>query len=235
MATTKGLVVLDYDWSLINDNSDTYIFQQVQPPLVGALRQLSSAGVQWTQAVDQTLAKLECTKETLIDVVAHIPVQDGMLDAVHLAHERGWDVVIVSDANTVFIDSFLALHNLTSIIPRVFTNPSSFQGNTLHVTPYHPLDQPPHGCPRCPTNMCKGSIVKHIKAATACSKILYVGDGGGDYCPVATELTSKDVVFARDGYELLRRIHQHPVQATVVPWNTGFDILAGFRAHLQRS
>ncbi|RHY02814.1 hypothetical protein DYB25_006261 [Aphanomyces astaci] len=145
---------------------------------------------------DQALSKLNCSKETLIDVIGRIPVQDGMLDAVHLAHERGWEVAIVSDANTVFIDAFLNLHNLTSIITQVFTNHSAFQGDTLHVTPYHPLDQPPHGCPRCPTNMCKGKTA--------------------------------DMYFK---YELLHKVQQTPVLATVVPWNTGFDILKGFQAH----
>ncbi|ETV77378.1 hypothetical protein H257_08809 [Aphanomyces astaci] len=256
---SKGLVVFDYDRSLIDDNSDTYIFHQVQPELVVHLKELTAAGVQWTQAVDQALSKLNCSKETLIDVIGRIPVQDGMLDAVHLAHERGWEVAIVSDANTVFIDAFLNLHNLTSIITQVFTNHSAFQGDTLHVTPYHPLDQPPHGCPRCPTNMCKGSIVKQIKASAEYTKILYigtrhntyvirgqwhtmiatiglisvsVGDGGGDFCPVATELSSNDVVFAREKYELLHKVQQTPVLATVVPWNTGFDILKGFQAHI---
>ncbi|ETV77379.1 hypothetical protein, variant [Aphanomyces astaci] len=229
---SKGLVVFDYDRSLIDDNSDTYIFHQVQPELVVHLKELTAAGVQWTQAVDQALSKLNCSKETLIDVIGRIPVQDGMLDAVHLAHERGWEVAIVSDANTVFIDAFLNLHNLTSIITQVFTNHSAFQGDTLHVTPYHPLDQPPHGCPRCPTNMCKGSIVKQIKASAEYTKILYIGDGGGDFCPVATELSSNDVVFAREKYELLHKVQQTPVLATVVPWNTGFDILKGFQAHI---
>ncbi|RHY67887.1 hypothetical protein DYB30_002118 [Aphanomyces astaci] len=225
---------------MTDDNSDTYIFHQVQPELVVHLKELTAAGVQWTQAVDQALSKLNCSKETLIDVIGRIPVQDGMLDAVHLAHERGWEVAIVSDANTVFIDAFLNLHNLTSIITQVFTNHSAFQGDTLHVTPYHPLDQPPHGCPRCPTNMCKGktadmyfkvsrlgcivndvaityvgSIVKQIKASAEYTKILYIGDGGGDFCP----------------YELLHKVQQTPVLATVVPWNTGFDILKGFQAH----
>ncbi|CAK4683760.1 hypothetical protein LEN26_013076 [Aphanomyces euteiches] len=229
-----GLVIFDYDWSLINDNSDTYVFQQLQPELYTHLRQLSSSGVQWTQAVDQTLAKLTCTKEQLIDALARIPIQDGMLEAVQFAHTKGCEIVIVSDANTVFIQSMLEHHNLTSIIKQVYTNPAVFEGNVLHVSPFHASNLPPHGCPRCPPNMCKGSIVQQIKASKTYSKIIYIGDGGGDFCPCATQLSSNDVIFAREQYELLRRLQANSgdVSATVEPWSTGLDILAGFQRHI---
>ncbi|KAF0683868.1 Aste57867_24094 [Aphanomyces stellatus] len=232
--TAPGLVVFDYDWSLINCNSDTYIFEQRQPDLMEHLRQLCKDGLKWTQAIDQTLAKLTCTKQELLDTIARVPVQPGMLDAVHLAHEKGWDVVIVSDANTDFIRSMLELHGLTSIIQQVYTNHSEFIGDILHVTPFHPLDQPPHGCPRCPPNMCKGSIVQGVKSHKQYAKILYIGDGGGDFCPSVSQLSSHDVVFAREAYELQKQLieQKDQVAAIVVPWNTGYDILAGFQAHL---
>ncbi|KAF0683869.1 Aste57867_24095 [Aphanomyces stellatus] len=231
---TQGLVVFDYDWSLINDDSDYFVFNQLDPALHTELSDLLDSGAQWTKAVDATLAKLTCTKEKLINTVARVPVQPGMLDAIHLAHEKGWDVVIVSDANTVFIHSMLEHHNLTSIVTQVYTNPASFDGDILRVKPYYPLDKPAHGCPRCPSNMCKGSIVRNIRALKQYTKVLYVGDGKGDFCPASTELTSHDVLFARESYDLLDLIeaHQSQIKATVSLWNTGFDILAGFQAHL---
>ncbi|RQM12758.1 hypothetical protein B5M09_004111 [Aphanomyces astaci] len=207
-AVANGLVVFDYDWSLINDDSDFFVFQQLQPAVLEEFAHLVHDGAPLTKAVDDALGRLTCTKETLVEVMARVPVQPGMVDAVRLAHEKGWDVAIVSDANTVYIQSMLAHHQLTSIISQVFTNPSSFQGDRLRVSPFHSAERPPHGCPRCPSNMCKG-------------------DGEGDYCP-----TTHDVVFAREGCELLRRIRADPVTARVVPWSTGLDILAGFHCHL---
>ncbi|RHY36620.1 hypothetical protein DYB25_006260 [Aphanomyces astaci] len=203
-AVANGLVVFDYDWSLINDDSDFFVFQQLQPAVLEEFAHLVHDGAPLTKAVDDALGRLTCTKETLVEVMARVPVQPGMVDAVRLAHEKGWDVAIVSDANTVYIQSMLAHHHLTSIISQVFTNPSSFQGDRLRVSPFHSAERPPHGCPRCPSNMCKGR----------------------------TPRLAHDVVFAREGCELLRRIRADPVTARVVPWSTGLDILAGFHCHL---
>ncbi|RHY04411.1 hypothetical protein DYB36_013865, partial [Aphanomyces astaci] len=130
-AVANGLVVFDYDWSLINDDSDFFVFQQLQPAVLEEFAHLVHDGAPLTKAVDDALGRLTCTKETLVEVMARVPVQPGMVDAVRLAHEKGWDVAIVSDANTVYIQSMLAHHHLTSIISQVFTNPSSFQGDRL--------------------------------------------------------------------------------------------------------
>ncbi|KDO31533.1 hypothetical protein SPRG_03461 [Saprolegnia parasitica CBS 223.65] len=171
-----ALVVFDYDWSLINDNSDTFVFKELQPALLDHLKQLTASGVQWTDAVDQTLGQLtSTTREELIEAIARVPVQPGMLEAVRFAHAQGAEVMIVSDANTVFIESMLALHGLQDIVRHVFTNPGTFDGNILRVHPFHPKADAPHGCPKCPVNMCKGSILRTIKAAKPYTKILYIG------------------------------------------------------------
>ncbi|KAF0752548.1 hypothetical protein AaE_005994, partial [Aphanomyces astaci] len=176
--------------SLINDDSDFFVFQQLQPAVLEEFAHLVHDGAPLTKAVDDALGRLTCTKETLVEVMARVPVQPGMVDAVRLAHEKGWDVAIVSDANTVYIQSMLAHHHLTSIISQVFTNPSSFQGDRLRVSPFHSAERPPHGCPRCPSNMCKGAILKHLKSCHSYGKVLYVGDGEGDYCPTSSQLSS---------------------------------------------
>jgi len=88
--------------------------------------------------------------------IARVPIQAGMLEAVHYAHEKDCDIYIVSDANTVFIQCMLELHGLGDIIKKVFTNPAEFHGDTLSLRPYHSKDIQPHSCSNCPANMCKG-------------------------------------------------------------------------------
>ncbi|OQS04671.1 transmembrane protein [Thraustotheca clavata] len=241
------LVVFDYDWSLINDNSDTFIFQQLEPELLKHLKQLTTTGVQWTDAVDQTLSQLtSTTRQELIDTIARVPVQEGMtniilklivvgmLRAVKNAHAAGAEIIIVSDANTVFIESFLELHGLKDIIKNVYTNPGEFEGNILRVRPFHPKVALPHGCPKCPVNMCKGSILKTILAAKDYSKVVYIGDGGGDFCP-ASQLTSNDYVLAREGFELSKRLAANPCAVNICLWNTGEDIANLFEKYQQNS
>jgi 2,3-diketo-5-methylthio-1-phosphopentane phosphatase len=192
----RVLVIFDYDWSLVNENSDTLVFHSLCPELVAEIATRRREQPSWTQLMDDLLGELvqrlpHLSQEQIQDAVAQIPVQPRMLDALRMAVETfGAHVQIVSDANTVYIESMLALHDLHAYVKRVVTNPAAFEpgSNRLRVRPFHALEQPPHGCALCPTNMCKGRILDAIRAETDYDIVLYVGDGGGDFCP-ATRLT----------------------------------------------
>jgi pyridoxal phosphate phosphatase PHOSPHO2 len=58
--STPTLVVFDFDWSLINENSDTYVIQQLCPQLYPELKLLHKgeyAG-RWTELMDHSVQKL---------------------------------------------------------------------------------------------------------------------------------------------------------------------------------
>lgn len=248
-APKRVLVVFDYDWSLVNENSDTFVFRELHPPLLERLRErvASRDGTSWTALMDELLGQLaeqqpSATATRIRHALARIPVLDRMLDAVRLAASSpGTVVAIVSDANSVYIESMLAYHALASCVHEVVTNPAAFDGDRLRVQPFHALALPPHGCIDCPANMCKGRILDrlrhdHSDSSGGFAHVLYVGDGGGDFCP-ATRLNADDVVFARaddaDGrsYGLLKKVHASPerVNAHVVPWRSGDDIWRHFQ------
>ncbi|EEY62506.1 pyridoxal phosphate phosphatase, putative [Phytophthora infestans T30-4] len=240
------LVVFDYDWSLVNENSDTFIFQQLYPQLLDTLRERRKTQPSWTKIMDDMLGvlaedKANITSDTIRATVARVPIQTHMLDALRLAAEiHSADVKIVSDANSVYIESMLEHHGLTQDVSEVITNPASFEleengCSRLRVRPYHGEAYEPHGCKWCPTNMCKGRIVDILRNAHSYTSVLYVGDGSGDFC-AATHLTKNDVVFARAdeangrAYGLQKRIDSNAemVKAAVVPWSTGDDIYRHF-------
>ncbi|KAH7492533.1 Thiamine phosphate phosphatase-like protein [Phytophthora ramorum] len=240
------LVVFDYDWSLINENSDTFIFQKLYPELLATLRERRTTQPSWTKIMDDMLGALSDDKpdispDMIRDAVAHVPIQPHMLDALRLAAEQySADAKIVSDANSVYIESMLEHHGLGAHVREIITNPASFEPldngrSRLHVLPYHADNGDPHGCAWCPTNMCKGRIIDTLRSAHPYSSVLYIGDGAGDFC-AATRLTKNDVVFVRadeaDGktYGLQKRIDGNAdmIQASVVPWSTGDDIYRHF-------
>eukprot|EP00640_Fibrocapsa_japonica_P003693 CAMPEP_0113945050 /NCGR_PEP_ID=MMETSP1339-20121228/38455_1 /TAXON_ID=94617 /ORGANISM="Fibrocapsa japonica" /LENGTH=298 /DNA_ID=CAMNT_0000950447 /DNA_START=26 /DNA_END=922 /DNA_ORIENTATION=+ /assembly_acc=CAM_ASM_000762 len=107
-------------------------------------------------------------------------------------------------------------------------------------------DLRPHGCSLCTDNICKGSVLdgllQEAKAkGTEFGRIIYVGDGGGDFCP-CTKLRETDIVMARvkeDGkpFALLDKIeksrqglHDNSVQAVVYTWSTGIEFLDHFKS-----
>ncbi|EEY53236.1 pyridoxal phosphate phosphatase, putative [Phytophthora infestans T30-4] len=224
------LVVFDYDWSLVNENSDTFIFQQLYPQLLDTLRERRKTQPSWTKIMDDMLGvlaedKANITSDTIRATVARVPIQTHMLDALRLAAEiHSADVKIVSDANSVYIESMLEHHGLTQDVSEVITNPASFEleengCSRLRVRPYHGVAYEPHGCKWCPTNMCKGRIVDILRNTHSYTSVLYVGDGSGDFC-AATHLTKNDVKRIDSNAEM--------VKAAVVPWSTGDDIYRHF-------
>ncbi|KAL7686731.1 putative HAD superfamily protein [Plasmopara halstedii] len=251
--SSKVLVIFDYDWSLINENSDTYIFQKLHPDLLATLHDRRKIEQSWTQIMDDMLRQLaidkpEISPDMIRATVSRVPIQSQMLDALRLAAEHYHaHVKIVSDANSVYIESMLTHHHLEQSVSEIVTNPASFElmtnGRTrLHVRPYYAKSLQPHGCKWCPSNMCKGQIIDNMRKSYPYTTVLYVGDGSGDFC-AATRLTKNDVVFARENeanghsFGLIDRIDQYPtmVKAAVVPWSTGEDIYRHFARYLRES
>ncbi|KAI8462493.1 MAG: hypothetical protein J3K34DRAFT_462905 [Monoraphidium minutum] len=59
----------------------------------------------------------------------------------------------------------------------------------------------PHGCPLCPSNLCKGDEVAALSAASCYRRVVFAGDGANDICP-ALRLGPADAVLARRGHAL---------------------------------
>ncbi|GLE05499.1 hypothetical protein PINS_up014522 [Pythium insidiosum] len=246
-STPRVLLIFDFDWSLINEDSDAYVASQLWPT---AERDAPEFYSTFAREADQPQEEIDCptlfsrfmkkmvehkpelSREDVIHAIQRIPVQPRMIDAVHTAvREHDAHVAIVSNANTVYINAWLDHHGLHHLIRDVVTNPAEFDesSSVLHVRPYCSEG---HNCPWCPVNMCKGRIVEELRRRIApTERVIYVGDGGNDFCP-ATILESSDVILARadDKNNLLTKIrnHAHRVKAEVVPWSTGQDVFDFF-------
>ncbi|KAL4855681.1 putative phosphatase phospho2 [Chlorella vulgaris] len=164
-AATKPATLLawDFDWSLVEENSDTF----------EAARQLGR-----TQA--DVEAALHAT-----------PLHSALADLLHAClaavGNQAVDIVVLSDANTVYIDTILSYRGLRHLVREVHTNPAGWDASgTLRVQPYHAS---PHGCShRCPANLCKGKVLQEYLGRRRAegqqySRVLYVGDGRNDFCP----------------------------------------------------
>ena len=144
------------------------------------------------------------------------------------------DAIIISDANSVFIDCILQECGVADVFRTVLTNPATFSsGGQLSVAWHHT-----HHCQRCSgtPNMCKGGnpkdclrILFHVCfplgtilrgyleiSSEEYSKVVYVGDGRNDLCPLL-QLNSGDVGIVRKGYSLEKALARgsHDVKATI--------------------
>lgn len=232
MASPKILVAMDFDHTLVDFNVDVLIKALAGstglPEYVEEVKDRSG----WTAYMSEIfkyLFKNNVTQEDYMKCLSEAPLVEGMKELLQLMHKSGeCEIIILSDANSFFINYLLQYHQLSSTITKVFTNPSEFdKDGCLQIQKFMEKND----CSRCPDNLCKGLVLQNyvsqkLSEGMKFYRILYIGDGYNDICP-ALKLTNNDYVFARVGYRLLRALEKMPakdVKPAVVPWENGHDI-----------
>lgn len=105
----------------------------------------------------------------------------------------------------------------------------------LVISPRHDYKaQGHHGCTLCPENLCKGRELHKMisNRGKKTRRVVYIGDGANDYCPVRT-LGRNDIVLARKGYPLENLIQsgKEKIHARVVFWESHDELLPKLQAH----
>lgn len=229
-AAAPHVVVWDFDCSLIEENSDTHIPALFSPDFTALINAERSPG-SWTALMARIFVAMHAAgvaAPAIEAAAAALPVAADALGAVADASADGAPQYIVSDANSVFIDRFVAAHGLADTFRgRVVTNPAAFDAaGCLRLAPYTPAAAP-HGCARCPANLCKSRALAALGLARE-GGVAYVGDGGGDEC-AARALGRGCVVLARACFPLAKRLAAAPPAARVVEWGSYAELRAALR------
>lgn len=207
--TAACVVVWDFDWSMVNENSDTWVVKQLGPESETTYMREHYSEMQWTALMDHMLGRLHAhhgvTRDDIARAMAELPwFEEVKLVVKELGEDPRVTQHIISDANSVFIEDILRHHGLLECFASTTTNPAAYDdAGTLRVQPHQPADTP-HGCALCPVNLCKGGVLDRLlsdRDAGLYKRVVYVGDGGGDFCAV-TRLRAGDVACVRRGYKL---------------------------------
>ena len=207
----RTLFVFDFDHTLIDDNTDTFILKITQDPKIKSqFKTWHTVGLCWTECMRRLFKELHSQTVSPNEIVSHmqkikIPVQRHRM--LHfLSKQPGIELIIISDSNTVFIDSILKSHGIDSYFKKVYTNPAKFNPDgLLEIQEFHANN----ACDLSPSNMCKEQILRdHIKSMGVNRselRVVYLGDGSGDFC-AASCLSAQDIVVARKGYNLASKL-----------------------------
>ena len=79
-------------------------------------------------------------------------------------------------------------------------------------------------CKTSGRSICKVSVLKYFMEEHSYEKLVYVGDGSNDLCAALT-LGANDIVCPREGFALEKLLKQNCVQAQILPWKDGIDLL----------
>ncbi|XP_074001534.1 pyridoxal phosphate phosphatase PHOSPHO2 [Numenius arquata] len=232
----KFLLVFDFDHTIVDENSDTWIVKCApEKKLPNGLRNSYQPG-HWTEYMGRVFAYLGdngVKEDEMKRTMTTIPFTAGMVDLLGFIGENKdlFDCIIVSDSNTVFIDWILKAADFHKVFDEVFTNPAAFSNTGyLTVQNFHA-----HHCAKCPKNLCKRKVLKEfldeqLEQGVSYTQIVYIGDGGNDLCPVMF-LKKDDIAMPRQGYTLEKKISQlaqdlSPVECSVLVWSSATDIMS---------
>lgn len=262
---TRRLAAFDFDHTVIDVNSDIYIDRilieksssssnednNTSKTTTKRLRYPSEIDAHrvWTHRMDAVFAYMHAngvTRDELTTCVRSIRIESSMCETIRRLKSLGFELIVVSDANSVFIDEILRANELAECFTRVYTNQAQFdESGRLRVRPFEDdfgaiVGREGCACPNvCSANMCKGSILKfHLSKMRENEGlrdekqplVVYVGDGTNDYCPGFCLTRPRDLYFVRSGFSLHTRMQndetlRQRLPVDVTEWRTGEDIL----------
>lgn len=237
--TLPILAAFDFDHTICDDNSDIVARKLISndkiPDTVKRMYQADNWNAYMGQ-IFELLSKNYIDVETIKNAIHRIPSVSGIDSLLSELHSRNCEIIIISDSNSLFIEWWLKNKNLSHMVKEIFTNPATINGELLKIEMYHLQDN----CKLSSKNLCKGQILedyitKRSLEGINFDRIVYVGDGKNDLCPIL-RLSEKDLACPRIGYTLVNILNKkaaenesQEVKAKVVPWETGNDILENLK------
>eukprot|EP00039_Didymoeca_costata_P009609 m.127378 g.127378 ORF g.127378 m.127378 type:complete len:281 (+) comp14545_c0_seq1:140-982(+) len=251
-------LIFDFDFTMIDCNSDTKLIEILSTQLAEAQRKLITKsafiwiflimlmlleGTQWTDMMAETMKMVHkegVQKEGVIKALEKIIIPEELILALREAAKKGVEIHIVSDANTVFIEECLRANKLQDIVTSVTSNPAQWDDEGYLKVERLVKPTNPHNCTRCvrTPNMCKGQIVSEFVKANPKKKIIYSGDGGNDFC-ACISLRQNDMALARETYTLNKLLindagNNKLVSATWKAWSSFAELAAFLSAEISK-
>ncbi|KAJ3693836.1 hypothetical protein LUZ60_009316 [Juncus effusus] len=222
------IVVFDFDETIIDCDSDLWIAGDL-----GTTEFFNNllTCMSWNDASIRMMREFHEQGKSVDEIVKSlkkIPLSPHIAAAIKSSHALGCELKILSDANIFFIETVLKHQGLIDCFSEICTNPSFVdEEGKLIISPYHDFTSP-HLCTLCPPNLCKGKFIEELHKLTQNNvkkRIIYVGDGKGDYCP-SLKLTKNDIIMPRKNYSLWKLIHDNinSIDAEIHEWSDYSDL-----------
>lgn len=208
----KFLAAFDFDHTIVSGNSDLVAMELLGDNTsdVDKYSEISypNGWVAYMQDIFDMLRDHNISEYTIREAMRNLPANPGMIKLIKTLHDdHNFDIIIISDANTLFIETWLAANELTEYVKRVVSHKAEFSADdgSLRIEPHEVRST----CPLSmgSINICKGKVLEDYIAECRSNEALvylsvyYVGDGNNDVCPVM-RLSDHDFACPREGFKL---------------------------------
>ena len=143
-----------------------------------------------------------------------------------------YEMLILSGDIDYSINQVLKYHGFLDLFDDFILNKAIIQDEKSERLIFVPKDQFPHSCDLCISCQCKGLELKKYLEKNKdkkYSKIIFVCDGGNDFCPSKKILKKGDIVFPRVEHGLCRKLYEkkliNELVCDVYPWKSADEII----------
>ncbi|KAG8762331.1 hypothetical protein FRC12_009101, partial [Ceratobasidium sp. 428] len=185
------LVIFDFDWSMVDQDTDRYVLEVLSPRLRRKLED-EQPYKEWTDLLAETMHELHkegATRQQIEHSLVTLPYHPAMIrgvKALKAASSPKTTFLCLSASNHVYIRTIMEHNGLNDLFAEIVTNKAEWHGDRLDIRRHIAPDDPQHGCEiGCSPNLCKGSELTTFleRRGDAFDRLIYVGDGNNDFCP----------------------------------------------------
>ncbi len=172
------IAAFDFDNTIIPVNSDTYINKLVKsrrelsdlthiyPHHVEEIGDINGWTARMQAVFDFMHKEYNITEKDFTECLNEIEIEESMKKLLRALKEKDYRLVIISDANTIFIETILRQNGLADLFDMnksIYTNKAFFdQNGRLNVLPFNQSYNQEKQTFNCETNMCAKNICKGI-------------------------------------------------------------------------
>ncbi len=235
------LFAFDFDHTIVDGNSDLMIqaAYNVEPiPEYFKVEAREGKSITYMQEIFRFHYPSIIRKRDHHAVLDNIPFVPGIPECIINLKKLGGELIVISDANSYFIEHTLKHHKLWRHFNDVFSNPGYIdKKGQLVISPYmNNLE-----CKMSSRNLCKGKVLidyvkRRNREGQSFAFVGFAGDGINDFCPMY-RLGANDLACGRQGFSIGDFIAKKAservfLKSELMFWKSGLDIVDAVREKL---
>ena len=233
----KYLIIFDFDETIVDQDSE---YEQANMTLSKEEyhKIVEMDKIDYYDTFNYFFKRMKEIGLTLKDINSNLeklklsPKMEDLFDYLR-KNKSKYEMIILSGDIDYSIKHVLKYHGFLDLFDDFILNKTEIQDENSERLIFVPRDQFPHTCDLCISSQCKGLELKKYLEKNQnkkYNKIIFVCDGGNDFCPSNKILKKGDIVFPRVEHGLCRKLFDqkliNELECDVFPWKSADEIVS---------
>ena len=229
-----SLVIFDFDQTIINGDTYAILMSLICNGKEEMEKLMACPNLTWAdfnKILFQKLRENEVNTEVIKKKMMSIELNQNMIEVFDFikVNRHKYIPIIISGSIKIVIQAILENYDCLEVIEGIYSHEANIDENDY----LHYVEKEHKNCGECSWAICKAVVLLDVlkNDIRKFEKLIYVGDGLIDKCPVKI-LTETDSLLPRIDYPLYKVLYEDgyisQVKCKVFPWEDGKKILESF-------